>query len=46
MHKNLRKSWSNGGMVLKTVFLFCLLTLALCAVSNDGMSLSPNAVSF
>jgi hypothetical protein len=32
-------------MVVKTVFLFCVLPLVLCAVANDGMSLSPNAVS-
>jgi len=32
-------------MVLKTVFLFCLLPLVHCAVANDGMSLAPNAVS-
>jgi hypothetical protein len=44
MHKNLRKTWPNASTVLKTLFLFCLLPLVICAVANDGMSLSPDAV--
>jgi hypothetical protein len=45
MHEKIRKSWFNASMALKALLLFCVLPVVLCAVANEAMSLSLDAVS-
>jgi hypothetical protein len=45
MHEKLWKSWFYASMALKALLLFCVLPVVLCAVANEAMSLSLDAVS-